>query len=231
MKTQSDFFDRVGGWIGFWSASFSALLAIIYVAAELAHLLGLLGPHNSNQSFVLRMTPSLFLALAFVILMVSIHYYASRAKRIWSHIGLVFAIIYAVLVSTVYFVVLTVVIPYTSRGEADKVALLAFGFGTFLFAINVLGYGFMSLSTLFAAPVFEDGDLARWIRWCLALNGLLAPAIPLQILYPPLWNVAALWAVTFPLSTVLLGVLFWRNTRTSLPMETPSINTKPKSLR
>lgn len=208
MEIQNESFNRVVNRIGFWSACFSAILAIMYIFAEVVHLLGWLGAHDTGVSFVLRMTPSLLLAVAFVILMVSIHYYASNNKKIWSHIGLVFAVIYAVLVSIVYFVVLTVVTPYKMRGETEQITVLAFEFGTFLYAIDVLGYGFMSLATLFAAPVFNGTNLERWIRWTLLVNGLIAPAIPMQMIYRPLWNVAALWGVTFPLSTVLLAVFF-----------------------
>jgi len=208
---KDDSLDRTAARLGFWSAFFSAIFAIMYIVAELAHLLGLLGQHDSPESLVVRMTPSLLLPIAFVILMVAIHACASEQRKIWSHSALAFAVIYAVLVSIVYFVELTVVIPRTIRGEADQVALLSFGFGTFMFAIDILGYAFMSLATLFAAPVFGGQGLERWIRWALLVNGLLAPVIALQILYPPLWNVAAIWVVSFPAATVMLAVWFRRS--------------------
>jgi len=151
--------------LGFWSAVLSAVFAIAYIVAEIAHLLGLLGPHGSPLSLILRMVPSLLLAPSFVVLMVSIHHYASEEKKIWSHVGLAFAIIYAVLVSVIYFVEMTVVVPPLQRGESDKVALLIFDpFTSFMYAIDVLGYGFMSLATLFVAPVFAGRKLERWIR-------------------------------------------------------------------
>lgn len=199
--------------LGFWSAVFSAGLALAYIIAELSHLLGLLGPHDGPVSLVLRMTPSLLLAVAFIILMVSIHEYAAPDSKIWSHAGLAFAVVYAVLVSIVYFVELAVVIPHTLRGEAHKVALLIFGPGTFMFAVDILGYGFMSLATLLAAAAFQHGRLDRWIRRAMIANGVLAPAIVLQIFYAPLWNLAALWVITFPLATVLLAVLFKKGQR------------------
>lgn len=210
METKDESFGITEVRLGFWSASFSATFAVMYIAAEMAHLSGLLGPHDSPESLVVRMTPSLLLAMAFVMLMVTIHACASKQHKIWAHIALVFAVIYAVLVSIVYFVELTVVVPRTMQGEADQVALLEFGFGTFMFAIDILGYFFMSLATLFAAPVFDGRGLERWIRWALVVNGVLAPAIALQIIYPPLWNVAAVWVVSFPASTVMLAVWYRR---------------------
>ena len=194
--------------LGFWSAILAALFGISYIIAELVHQLGLLGLHDGPRSLILRMAPSLLLAPTFVILMVSIHYYASEENKIWSHIGMSFAIVYMVLVSIVYFVELVVVVPHLQRGEADKVALLIFEWGSFMFAVDIIGYSFMNLATLFAAPVFSGKRVERWIRWILIANGLQAPTNAGMIIIPFLWNIAALWVITFPLSTVLLAVLF-----------------------
>lgn len=213
MEIKRDSVGSTAGRLGFWSASFSATFAIMYILGEVAHLLGMLGPHDSPESLVVRMTPSLLLPIAFIILMVTIHDCASKQSKIWANIALAFAVIYAVLVSIVYFVEITVVVPLTTQGEADQVALLTFGFGTFMFAIDILGYGFMSLATLFAVPIFDGGGLERWIRRALFVNGCLAPVIVLQILYAPLWHLAALWAVSFPAATVMLAVWFRRMQR------------------
>ncbi len=194
--------------VGFWSALLSAIFGLLYLIAEAFHLMGMLGEFDSATSFIYRMTPSLFLAIVFTILMVSIHQYASDDKKIWSQIALAFTVIYAVLVSITYFVVLTVLVPFTLRGEADQISVLAFGHGTLLFAIDVLGYGFMSLATLFASAVFQGQGIERWIKRALIANGIIAPAISLQIVYPPLWLIAALWGITFPAATILLAVFF-----------------------
>ena len=66
----------------------------------------------------------------------------------------------------------------------------------------------MSLATLFAAAVFRGKGIERWILRALFANGIIAPAIPLQMVYPPLWIVAALWGITFPASTILLAIFF-----------------------
>ena len=196
--------------LGFWSAVFCAFFAIAYIAAEGAHLIGWLGTKENIKSYVPRMLPSILLAIAFVILMVSILNSARSEKRVWAQIGFAFSIIYTVLVSIVYFVVMAVLVPYVERGESAQVVLLQFKHGTFLFAIDILGYGFMSLATLFAAPVFGGSNLESWIRRAMIANGLLAPAIVFQIFYPSLWNIALLWAVTFPTTAILLSLHFRR---------------------
>jgi len=79
-----------------------------------------------------------------------------------------------------------------------------------LYAIDVYGYSLMSLSTLFAAPVFRNKGLERWIRWALIANGCLIPFLALQMYWPPLIWGGALWAIAFPAATGLLAVHFGR---------------------
>jgi hypothetical protein len=145
------------------------------------------------------------------VLMVSIHYYAARSARIWSHIAVVFASMYATLISIVYYVQLAFVMPRLARGDAEDIQLLLFEpFDSFLYAVDVYGYSLMSLSTLFAAPVFRVQGIERWIRWALVANGCLIPFLALQMYYPPLIWGGSLWAITFPAATWLLAIHFGR---------------------
>ena len=153
--------------------------------------------------------PSFWLALSFVILMISIYHYASDDRKIWAHIAVAFAIMYAALNAGVYFLQMTVVVPFILNGQAEEVAFITLKMGTFIYGLDVLGYSLMSLATLFAAPVFVGGRLERWVRWSLIANGLLTPALLLQQNFPT-FAIAALWAITFPIATALLAVLFKR---------------------
>jgi len=188
-----------------------------YVVAQLCEWAGLFGssggPHSKSTTFglVVLLTPSLLLAVAFVVLMVSVHYVAETGRRIWSHVAVVFASMYATLVSVVYYVQLAFVMPRLARGDADDIQLLIFEpFDSFLYAIDVFGYSLMSLSTLFAAAVFANQGLERWIRWSLIANGCLIPFLALQMYYPPLIWGGSLWAITFPAATWLLAIHFKR---------------------
>ncbi len=144
-------------------------------------------------------------------LAVSIHQWAPPDRRIWSHAAVAFATAYALLISTVYFVQLTLVAPRLARGEMGGIEVLRFvSFDSFLYAVDILGDSFMSAATLFAARVFTGGGLLRVVRWFLTANGLLLPLIALQMYFHPLIWIAALWAVTFPGSTWSLAVLFRR---------------------
>jgi hypothetical protein len=209
--------------VGFLSAVLATAFSLMYVVGQLAEWMGLLGSEGGPESasalvgLVVLLTPSLFLAPSFLLLIVSIHQWAAPDRRIWSHSAVVFANAYAVLISIVYFVQLTLVAPRIARGQVEGIETFLFvPFDSFLYAVDILGYSFMSVATLFAARVFLGGGLQRVARWFLTANGLLLPFIALQMYFHSLIWFAALWAVTFPGSTWTLAILFRRARTTGL---------------
>lgn len=203
--------------IGYWSAVFSSLFSLVYIIAQLAEWLGLLGlgggPENPSTALglIILLTPSLLLAPSFLLLILSIHYYAPEERKIWSHAGLVFATVYTVMVSINYYVQLTLVVPHLIRGEIDSIQPFLFiPFDSFIYSVDVLGYSFMSLSTLFTAFVFTKRGLELTARRFLLANGLLIPFLAFQIFYHPLIWPASLWAITFPGATISLAIFFRR---------------------
>lgn len=203
--------------LGAWSATLCTVFSLVYVIAQLGEWLGLLGsgggPHSRSTSVGLAvlLTPSLLLGMAFVVLTVSIHYCTATADRIWSHIAVAFAAMYATLISIVYYVQLAFVLPRLARGEAADIQLLLFEpFDSFLYAVDVFGYSLMCLATLFAAPTFRAAGLERWIRRALVASGCLIPFLSLQMFYPPLIWGGSLWAITFPAATWMLVIHFRR---------------------
>ncbi|MFH5834248.1 hypothetical protein [Halalkalibaculum sp. DA384] len=203
--------------LGYWSAIFSSVFSIAYIIAQLMEWMGLLGSQGGPEGMstpmglVWLLTPSLLLGVSFVILMVSIHYCASENDKIWSHLGLTFATAYAVLIGIVYFVQLTLVVPRLMSGDTQDIQLLIFTpFDSFLYAVDILGYSFMSLATLFASRVFTGEGLGKKVRWFLTANGVLIPFLVFQMYYHPLIFIASLWAITFPGSTISLAILFRR---------------------
>lgn len=203
--------------LGYWSAVLATIFSATYVVAQLAEWMGLLGSGGGPEStstpmgIALLLTPSLFLGLSFLVLVVSVDQIAAPERRVWSRAAASFATAYTVLISLVYFVQLTLVAPRLQRGETEGIELLIFvPFESFLYAVDILGYSFMSLATLFAAMVLTGRGIERVARRFLIANGLLLPFIALQMYFPPLIYVAALWAVTFPGSTWALAILFRR---------------------
>jgi hypothetical protein len=203
--------------VGFWSAVLATVLSLIYIVGQLAEWLGWLGSKGGPESastalgLVVLLTPSLFLGSAFLVLTVSIHEAAPADRKIWSHIAVVFATAYTVLVSLNYFGQLTWIAPRLAQGRTTGIEPFLFvPFDSFEYAADILGYSFMSVATLFAARVFTGHGLERTIRVFLIANGLLLPFLALQMYVHWLIWIAALWAVTFPGSTWSLAILFHR---------------------
>ncbi|MET0392814.1 MAG: hypothetical protein ABW019_06715 [Chitinophagaceae bacterium] len=201
--------------IGIWSSILSFVFAIGYCIPELLSTAGLLPhPHNLFWLFL----PSLFLAPAFLVTMLCLHYQADGELKIWTAPGAAFAIIYCAFATLTYFVQLTVVVPVqVSGGPADGIDVLLFDRQTFLMAIDCLGYFFMSLSTFFAAFAFRR-LVNKWLYRALLYNGLLMPILILAFFYPVLYYVGALWMISFPLAMVQAARLFRRNTASKLIM-------------
>lgn len=202
---------------GFWSAVLCTVFSLAYIVAQLAEWAGLLGSQGGPESgstplgLVTLLTPSLFLGSSFLVLVVSIHQIADAGRKVWSHSAVAFATVYAVLISIVYFVQLTLVAPRIAEGRTGGIEMFLFvPFDSFLYAVDILGYSFMSVATLFAARVFAGGGLNRIVRVFLTANGLLLPFLALQMYFHPLIWVASLWAITFPGSTWSLAILFRR---------------------
>jgi hypothetical protein len=200
---------------GFWSAVLASVFSLAYVIGQLAEWLGWLGSGGGPESsstplgIVVLLVPSLLLGSSFLVLMVSVHYLAPGDRKVWSHVAVAFATAYTVLISLVYFVQLTLVAPRMAHGRVDGIEPFLFvPFDSFLYAVDILGYTFMSVSTLFAAQVFSGGGLERVTRYSLVANGLLIPFLALQLYFHSLIWIASLWAVTFPATTISLALLF-----------------------
>lgn len=203
--------------VGFWSAVSATAFSLAYVAGQFAEWLGWLGSEGGPESastvtgLVVLLTPSLFLGPSFLVLMVSLNQVAAPDRKVWGHAAVAFATAYAVLISMVYFVQLTLVAPRITQGRIEGIEAFLFEpFDSFLYAVDILGYSFMSVSTLFAARALNGGGVERVARFWLTANGLLLPFIALQLYFHPLIWLAALWAVTFPASTWSLALVFHR---------------------
>lgn len=169
--------------IGFWAAVFTAILAAVFIT------MGMFGssswdtfPGMVNYIWTTIKTidyalfiPAFLLAPVFVVLMASIHYYASVDKKIYSLIGLAFALIYATIITTDYFVLWTVVLPSTIMGETAGLSLFSLynPHGIFV-SLESIAYMMMSLALLFIAPVFQGSRIEQALRWIFIAGFVLA---------------------------------------------------------
>ena len=202
---------------GFWSAVLATIFSLIYVLGQLAEWLGWLGSKGGPESLstplgiVVLLTPSLFLGSAFLVMVISVDRGAPPGRKIFSRSAVAFATIYTALISINYYVQLTWVGPRLAAGRTEGLEPFVFiPFDSFLYAVDILGYSFMSMATLFLAFVFVGKGLERTARWFLLANGLLLPFIALQMYWHWMIWVASLWAITFPGSSWFLAVIFKR---------------------
>lgn len=199
--------------IGWWSAFLSLFFAIAYSVPQIFSELKLI-PHP--QDLIWLFVPSLFLAPAFLVTMICIHFFVDEDVKIWTAIATAFSTLYTICATIVYFTQLTVVIPPLLGNEIDETHVLAFHTKSFLMAIDCLGYFFMSLSTIFAAFAFLKDKNYKWLYRGLLYNGLLLPVLVLAFFYPVFYYVGALWMITFPLAMIQVANLFKKSQELSL---------------
>ncbi len=210
--------DSKTNWqVGYWAAVSCATFSLLYIVFQLAEWQGLLGsaggPESASTSLglALLLTPSLFLAPSFVVMMIAVSFLIPESGRIWGLAGVAFATVYAALIGIVYYVQLSFVLPRMLQGRTEGIEPLLFiPFDSFLYSVDLLGYSFMSLSTLVAAFGLTGLAWARAARWLLLANGLLLPFLLFQIYINPLIYIASLWAVTFPGAAIALAIIFRR---------------------
>lgn len=197
--------------IGVWSAILATVFAVAYSIAELFNTFGhvFTFPENLIWLFI----PSLFLAPAFLITMICAHYFAPSDKKIWTAIGIAFAIVYATLISMVYFSQLGAVIPQLMDGSINENHVLVFKTKSFLMAVDCLGYTYMGLSTLFASFAFRE-EKKKWLFTSLLVNGLTGPLVAMIFFFPGLIYFGAIWMITFPMAMINLAKTFKRDSTT-----------------
>jgi len=203
--------------VGFWSAILATVFSITYDVAQIGEWLGLLGSSGGPESsstplgIYVLLTPSLLLGSSFLALLAAVHQISPPERKVWSLTAFAFAIIYAALISINYYVQLAWVAPRLASGRIQGMEPFLFvPFDSFLYAVDILGYGFMSLATLFAAKVFTGAGQERIVRWFLVANGFILPFLLFQMYVHSLIWIAAIWAITFPGSTWALAILFKR---------------------
>jgi hypothetical protein len=189
------------GRIGFWSAIFVTIF------------LAISGVTSSASIYLVSNISGFILTSIFLIVIICIYYSAPDDKKILCHIGLSFAIIYATMISMNYFIQLT----FVQFGAFNTDIFSMKNPQSMMMTIEVLGYFFMGLSTLFIAPIFESGRLEKSIRWLFVFNGILgiggAIGYALNLDWRILIGGLLIWTIVMPVTTALLA--YWFKTEKS----------------
>jgi len=160
---------------------------------------------------------SLLWALAYIVVIDSLHSYAPPEKRRWVRVGLILAVIY-LLVLTFNF--LTSFAPNFRFTLFERI-LPARNSTLRPIAVLILIYALMWFAALFAIPAFTRGGLERAIRWCLGISGVLLIACGAAWVFSPSVQINGMLSTAslliqltiFPVATAMIAVAFWRRTK------------------
>ena len=215
--------SRSVGLLGFWSAILSAISSIGWpITMGIQNAISPIPVGISAEAFrpihMLKLYPSLLLALAFIVLMVCIHLYAPEEKKVWSLIALAIGVVYATMATINYQIQLVSVQHNLLSGESAGMEMFVQSNFRSVFTALATSYVYMCVAMVFAAPVFGGGRIERWIRWIFLA---MAPVALAQLawsvfdLSPWVISVGAIWVVGAPIAFTLLAVLFKRSGRES----------------
>jgi len=202
--------------IGFWAAIVAFVGAVGYIVSAFLQVFNVVGP--LQDSFIGYGT-SLLIPVPFLLTMLVLHYIIPAEKKFWTHTAIAFAIIYTTYNTLNYVVQLASVLPagYTwtfenQQGTVGPLSLLNQTPHSLFWDMDGLGYIFLSLSTLFAFPVFENHGLQNWLRWFFIANALIIPLFAIVYFYPgysvPQLFLGLPWGITVPGSMLLLALFF-----------------------
>jgi hypothetical protein len=209
---------------GFYGAIFTTVFTVAFILA--AGFSGAVGQWEGVDSFmetydqlrtgqILLSLSTLLLIPSFVTLMVGFHHFIDADGKVWSHIAVIWAGIYAAILGINYYLQITVVPSNVAAGNKEGLQLLAMtNFDSAFWSLEAIGYCFMGLSTLFAAFALKARGLERWIKTLLIINGILGlagaifwAARNMMVMMVGL----GLWCLLFPVTTILLAIYFRRN--------------------
>ena len=195
--------------IGFVSGLIAFTAAVAYCIVQLLQLYDvLIFPTDERLIY----GTSLCIVIPFVLEMLALHYITPDSKKFWSHAALIFSVLYAVFVTANYVVQLATVIPNALKGSLNEVRILQQTPHSMFWNFDALGYIFMGLATFVVIPVFEKHGFQKWVRISFIANAFVTPLISVVYFYPAYsYNLLLLgfpWAITAPLSMLLLAIMF-----------------------
>jgi hypothetical protein len=130
---------------------------------------------------------------------------------------------------------LATVIPVTLKGRLNEVRILQQTPHSLFWDFDALGYIFMGLATGSAIPVFERNGFQRWVRISFIANACVTPLIGIVYFYPIYsYNLLFLgfpWAITAPLSMLLLAIMFRKKIADTEEIREMHVKSKPMQLK
>ena len=113
----------------------------------------------------------MILPIGFIMMTSGFYNESESSKKVAAMNGVIFATIYAVLIVIVYFAQTTTVRLETLTPQASQI--LDFSKGGLIFNYDLLGYGFMALSTFFTGLTIENKMKSdKVLKWLMMIHGV-----------------------------------------------------------
>ena len=193
----------------------SALLAALFTT-----LFGVFIVLNNPMLYFIT---CLFLAIAVVVMVISLKSFISLGKKVLAECAITFVVMYAVLVSMVYYTQVAVVLKGTLSTE--MLLIVSDVPGTVFFYIDMFGYCFLCLATLFIAFAVEGNKMLKgflFVHSAIFIPTFLLPFMPITFstVQPAGGEVSGplilvLWCIIFVPVCLLLAVYFGKQQTTS----------------
>ena len=162
---------------------------------------------------------SIGIAICFLIMVISNDSFVTDRNKMFSNISKSFAIIYCTLVSIVYYTQISFV--RLGSPSSEVLSIVAYSPPkTAYFALDILGYFFMSLSVLFLSFTIIENRLLKTSLTIMGIWGMTCVTVPLL---PFLYEnsdtssdifgviVLSLWSILFIPISILLVLYFYKN--------------------
>jgi hypothetical protein len=209
---------RASAWIVF-------SLIVIYAITTILGFLSLKDPLDQiGDPYFTMMELLIFIMAPFmVVIMITVHAYATQDVKAYSFTALALMIVMAVITSGVHFTVLTVSRQIEAAGFTWTPLFFSFSWPSVAYTLDILAWDwFFALSILFAVPVFKGGGLERTLQFFMIVSGVLSLVgllgVPLAIMKVEYWlvvrNIGIVgYALIAPVAFLLMGRVFGRSER------------------
>lgn len=167
------------------------------------------------------MYPAMLVSALFVMLLASIHQYADESKKLFTNIGLSFAIISATILILNYFIQVSVIQPSLLNGETEGISLISqFNPHGVFIASEEIGFFLMTVALFSTFPAFRPGKgLLRVLRvvlisgFILAVLSFILISCSYGLKREYIFEIAIISIVWLELiiSSILICILFRRN--------------------
>lgn len=128
---------------------------------------------NYKASSLIPVIPSFLLTLANIPLFIVLFYYAAKKRRIFALTGIVFGAGYMITSSINYFLQLSAVNKGIVANSTEFITpFLFYNPMSVTYAIDNLGYLFLSVSFLFFSGIFNQRGLQSWIKSFFIVTGI-----------------------------------------------------------